>query len=260
MAHGRELAGVFGHAGVAETYRHRPPYPAEVFAVLEALMKDDPSAVLDLGAGEGALARPLAERVERVDAVEISAAMVDAGRGRPGGRAPNLRWIVGAAETCDLAGPYGLSTAGASLHWMDWGRLMPRLCAVLSPGGVLAIVEHGPRAIPWQDDLVEVIRRHSRSRGYDPGFSLVQALEKGGFLVPLGQVETVPVAFRQPVSEYVEHFHSTASLAREHMAPDEASAFGSAVYAAVAPWAPDGVVEMDVAASVHWGRPAVPGD
>ena len=74
--------------------------------------------MLDLGAGEGPLARPLAARVDQVDAVEISAAMVSEGRRRPGGDAANLRWIIGAAETARLGGPYALVTAGASMHWM----------------------------------------------------------------------------------------------------------------------------------------------
>jgi SAM-dependent methyltransferase len=81
-----QRAGVFGHPGVAAAYRHRPPYPRDVFATLERLVGDRPRHVLDLGAGEGALARPLAERMDRVDAVDVSAAMVAAGRERPGGR------------------------------------------------------------------------------------------------------------------------------------------------------------------------------
>jgi len=64
------LAATFGHPGVARSYLHRPPYPDEVFDVLEGLITERPRTVLDIGAGE-----------------------------RPGGRAPNLRWIVGAAET-----------------------------------------------------------------------------------------------------------------------------------------------------------------
>ena len=55
-----ELAAVFGYPGVAGAYRHRPPYPAEVFEVLERIITDRPRRVLDIGAGEGALARPLA--------------------------------------------------------------------------------------------------------------------------------------------------------------------------------------------------------
>ena len=80
------LGGVFGHPGVAAAYVHRPPCPAEVFDLLERLLVDAPRVVLDLGAGDGAIARPLAPRVDRVDAVDISAAMVEAGRNRPGSR------------------------------------------------------------------------------------------------------------------------------------------------------------------------------
>ena len=53
-----ELAAVFGNPGVADAYRYRPPYPAEVFDTLEQLITDRPRRVLDIGAGEGALARP----------------------------------------------------------------------------------------------------------------------------------------------------------------------------------------------------------
>ena len=53
------LAATFTHRGVATAYRYRPPYPAEVFGILERLITDRPRTVLDLGTGEGALARPL---------------------------------------------------------------------------------------------------------------------------------------------------------------------------------------------------------
>jgi predicted TPR repeat methyltransferase len=79
------LAAAFSHAGVADAYQHRPPYPAEVFDVLQGLIAGRPRTVLDIGAGEGALARPLAALADHVDAVDISAAMVEAGRRRPGG-------------------------------------------------------------------------------------------------------------------------------------------------------------------------------
>ena len=51
------LAAAFTHPGVARAYRHRPPYPDEVFGILDGLITGRPQTVLDLGAGEGALAR-----------------------------------------------------------------------------------------------------------------------------------------------------------------------------------------------------------
>jgi len=68
------------------------------------------------------LARPLAPLVDRIHAVDWSAAMIEGGRRLPGGDHPNLIWTVGAAETVALVPPYGLVTAGASLHWMGLGR------------------------------------------------------------------------------------------------------------------------------------------
>jgi SAM-dependent methyltransferase len=214
--------------------------------------------VLDIGAGEGALARRLAERVDRVDAVDLSAAMVAVGRERPGGRRDNLRWIVGAAESAHLTGPYGLVTAGASVHWMDWPALMARLITAMADGAYLVVVEHGTPSIPWRAELIEVIKRHSRTPDYNPHYSVVDALSDQGHFAVAGRVETAPITFRQPIESYVEHFHSTASLAREHMAPDEVQQFDAAIRAAVEPWAVDGGLEMAVVATVAWGHPRRP--
>jgi SAM-dependent methyltransferase len=209
--------------------------------------------VLDLGAGEGALARPLAARVDQVDAVDISAAMIEEGRRRPGGDAPNLRWIVGAAETAPLGGPYALVTAGASLHWMRWPETFARLAAVTTDGAFLAIVGHGHEDPPWEDELNKVITRHSRSPDYDPAFRLVDALAKTGLFATVGQVTTAPTPFRQRIGDYVEYLHSTSSLAREWMTPEEAAAFDRAATEVIAPYAVAGWLEMTVVAQVSWG-------
>lgn len=42
-----------------------------------------------------------------------------------------------------LGPPYGLVTAGSSLHWMDWEVVLPRIGRLLSPEGCLAIVNEG---------------------------------------------------------------------------------------------------------------------
>ena len=242
---------------MAGAYRHRPPYPPEVFDVLGRLITDRPRTVLDIGAGEGALARPLAALADHVDAVDISAAMVEAGRRRPGGRRANLRWIVAAAQDADLAGPYALVTAGASLHWMPWAQTLSRLASVMTGRAFLAIVEHGYHEVPWRAELTEVIVRHSRSAGYDASFSLVDALQDRGLLEVAGHVTTAPVPLRQPTADYTEQFHSTASLAREWMSAAEAAAFDAAVADVVRPYAQDGVLTTDIVAHITWGTPAL---
>jgi SAM-dependent methyltransferase len=254
-----ELAAVFAHPAVADAYQYRPPYPPEVLDVLEQITLDRPRNVLDLGAGEGALARPLASRFDHVDALDISAAMVDAGRRRPGGRRPNLRWLVGAAETAGLDGPYALVTAGASLHWMTWPQTLARLASVMTARAFLAIVDHGHYDVPWRRELAEVIARHSRSPDYDPGFSLTGTLAAAGLLDIAGQVVIGPVPFRQPVTAYIEQFHSTSALARKWMPPGESAAFGRAIEKIVRPYAAGGMLELEAVAEVAWGRPTAKG-
>jgi len=250
----RDLAAAFTDADVAEAYRHRPPYPEAVFGILTGLVTGVPRHVLDLGAGEGAIARPLAPLVDRVDALDVSAAMLARGAGRPGGRHPRLRWIRGAAETAELTGPYALVTAGASLKWMDCEVALPRLRRVLTEHAVLAIVEHGQRGAPWEAELGPVLARHSRSPYFDPKFSLPAELAATGLLRITGQAETATVPLRQPGCGYIEQVHSTASLARIWMTADEAAAFDAAVASVVAPYAVDGWLETQVAATLTWGR------
>lgn len=251
----RALAQSFMHPGVAVAYRHRPPYPDAVFRTLLELIKDRPRRVLELGAGEGAIARHLAPAVDELDAVEASPAMIVAGRRRPGGDEPNLRWLMGAAESCELEGPYALVVAGASFHWFDFTRTLARLPPVLTDNAVLALVDHDLSAVPWRDELDGVIRRFSRSPNYDPDFDLVRALEATGHYTPLGAVATDPAPFRQRVSDYVEHFHSTASLARNVMSKGEAEFFDRQVREIVEPYADDGELALQVQATVRWGRP-----
>ena len=59
------------------------------------------------------------------------------------------------------------------------------------------------------------------------------------------------------MADYIEHFHSTASLARELMTAGEAAAFGHAVEDLVRPYAVDGVLDLPLAAELAWGRSTV---
>jgi trans-aconitate methyltransferase len=117
---GPEYSAQFQDRSVVTAYPNRPPYPAEVFALLASLITDAPRAVLDVGCGDGAIARHLVERVDRLDALDFSEAMIAQGRWLPNGDHPKLYWIAGRAEDALLRSPYALITAGASLHWMDW--------------------------------------------------------------------------------------------------------------------------------------------
>ncbi len=109
-------AAAFDDADVASAYRHRVPYPPATFDLLLQLLDPGCRVVLDVGCGEGALARPLAPRVDRVDAVDPSAPMLDAGRRAPGGDHLSIRWIQGLDRESALSRTARPGTARASSH------------------------------------------------------------------------------------------------------------------------------------------------
>jgi ubiquinone/menaquinone biosynthesis C-methylase UbiE len=82
---GPQYGARFRDQSVVAAYAHRPPYPAEVFDVLARLVRDVPRTVLDLGCGTGDIACVFAPRVDRLDAVDPSPAMLARGRTLAGG-------------------------------------------------------------------------------------------------------------------------------------------------------------------------------
>lgn len=157
-----EYGAQFCDESVADAYPTRPPYPAEVFDVLSSLVRDEPRTVLDLGCGTGDITRVLAPRVDCVDAVDPSPAMLARGRTLPGGDHPRIRWIHAAAETFTYPSPYALAVAAESLHWMEWDVVLPRIGWALRPHGCLALVL-GRRFTdePWTEALGRLIQTYS---------------------------------------------------------------------------------------------------
>lgn len=211
---GPDYAAQFSDPGVVAAYHLRPPYPPEAFDLLVGLVVDEPRAVLDIGCGTGAIARGLASRVASVDALDPSAGMLAKGRSLPGGDAPNLMWLHGYAEDAPLNAPYSLVVAGASLHWMDWGVVLPRLRDALTPRGVLAIVADREAPNPWDAGVRALIGRRSTNRDFRP-YDLVDELEQRGLFRPLGWHETAPMCFEQPLVDYVESFHARNGLSSD---------------------------------------------
>jgi SAM-dependent methyltransferase len=251
-----EVGEAFQFRGVASAYRHRPTYPPAVFDVLVGLIAGEPRAVLDLGCGTGNVARPLAPLVDRVDAVDVSAAMVEEGKRLSGGDHPRLTWIVGRAEDAPLRPPYALVTAGESLHWMEWDVVLPRIHDALTPDGLLAIV--GVNYVGgWGQEVVELLKRFSTVKEWRAGFDLVKVLEERGLFREQGRTETAPVPFRQSVDEYVESFHARATLSRERMGPADAAAFDAALRQVVVDRGSE-EVELGVVGEVIWGSPLRP--
>lgn len=253
-----DVAATFQDQAVAASYRHRPEYPPQTFDILAGLITETPRVVLDLGCGTGFVARPLASLVDRVDAVDASAAMIEHGKRLPGGDHRRLTWIVGRAEDVALRPPYALATAGDSLHWMDWDVVLRRLAVVLSPGGSLAIISVDGKVSMEDQELhqgvIDLIRRFTTYNEWRPDFDLVAELKRRGLFDEHGRTETQAVPFRQSVDEYVESFHARASLSWERMKREDADGFDHAMRQLVVQRVGD-VVEQSVRATIVWGKP-----
>ena len=258
------LAEVFADADVARAYRQRAPYPGETFTILERLIVE-PRNVLDVGAGNGMLARPMLRFAGRVDAVDPSIAMIAEGRRLPGGDDPRLHWIAGTAEDAPLEPPYGLITAGSSLHWMDPARVMPRFAAALAPGARLAILEtdDGEHPLP---EMVQIIERYSELSHHTDltdtlkGIRVASgcrhgsdaALDASGSFVQEGEERTAAVSLRRSVDEYLEFLHSTSTLARIRLG-DRTARFDEDVQELFARHGMSSI-ERQVVGVVVWGR------
>jgi ubiquinone/menaquinone biosynthesis C-methylase UbiE len=100
--------------------------------------------VLDVGCGAGALAVRLAGRVERVDAIDVSAGMIEAARERAPG---NVRCVLGDVMEYPLPeAEYDLIVSLTALHHLPLEAALGRLARALRPGGTLAVV-----ALPRMD-------------------------------------------------------------------------------------------------------------
>jgi len=246
-------ASAFQEAPVADAYAYRPPYPPGVFTLLVDLLPHDAQRLLDVGCGTGAVARHLIHLGLPIDAVDISEAMVTRGKQLPNGDHSLLQWHIGAIETVDLTPPYGLITAGESLHWMEWETILPRFAHLLQSNGNLVILDLGHETVPWSAELGKLIQQYSTNQTYQP-IDLIAELTSRGLFAEKGRTTTAPWPFKQSVEAYVESFHGRASFSRERMRTADAETFDNAVQEAVRQYTQHDV-ELPIVATVVWGKP-----
>ncbi|MCL6298943.1 class I SAM-dependent methyltransferase [Streptomyces kronopolitis] len=102
---------------------------------------DGCARALDIGCGDGLLARKLARRIPEVTGVDRSPAMIRLARDA-GARSPNATFVEADFLAADesLPGGYDFLCAVAVLHHLDFTAAIRRMAALLAPGGRLVVI------------------------------------------------------------------------------------------------------------------------
>ncbi|MFG3437028.1 class I SAM-dependent methyltransferase [Nonomuraea sp. NPDC047897] len=115
--------------------------------ILDAVPRDARRA-LDVGCGEGMLARELRRTVPHVTGIDLDAPSIDEAREHP----DDVHYIVGDFLTHPFEpASFDVITSVATLHHLDAAAGLARMRDLLRPGGVLAVVGLARSVMP--DDL-----------------------------------------------------------------------------------------------------------
>jgi ubiquinone/menaquinone biosynthesis C-methylase UbiE len=138
-------------------------YPLVLGAVLPGCQR-----VLDVGCGEGMLARQLACRVPHVVGIDQDAASIEAACGQ--GRDGRIEFVHGNFLTYPFPpASFGLIACVAALHHVDAAAALARMSCLLAPGGSLVIVGLARSRLPdlpWDATAVIADRVHRVTKGY----------------------------------------------------------------------------------------------
>ena len=163
---------------LATDYGERPGYPPRLVDRLAALAGAT-GLVVDLGAGSGLLAVPLAERGHPVRAVDPAEAMLERLRQRAG--ALPVTCVHAAAERTGLpAGEASLAIVADAIQWVEPGSAGREAARLLSPGGAVAVVEPRLCGSPFADGMAELLAAANPRARPRPAGRLAQFLDAAG--------------------------------------------------------------------------------
>jgi 2-polyprenyl-3-methyl-5-hydroxy-6-metoxy-1,4-benzoquinol methylase len=117
-------------------------------AVIEAVTARSPRRVLDLGCGEGWLARALSARGAEVTGIDASAPLIEAARRAGGGTFAVLGYEELAADPARAGTGYDLAVANFALLQEDPAPLLRALRRAIAPDGALVVQTVHPMGVP----------------------------------------------------------------------------------------------------------------
>jgi ubiquinone/menaquinone biosynthesis C-methylase UbiE len=191
---GRRKVGLSHNAGwvfnrMADVYEARPAYPAPLIEAMAELAGAPPARVLEVGAGVGHVALPLAARGFSVTALEPARAMLEqlAARARHDGLV--VEAVHGTAEAMPCAaGSFQLAVIADALHFLDAALTGAELRRVLAPDGALAVTLCELGDTPFMRALVQLMEESAPRRPRAVTAALLQ-------VSALAEVELTPQVF-----------------------------------------------------------------
>lgn len=229
----------FKSANAAAFYPYRAPYPAQVF---DRIIADAPATgrLVDMGSGEGKIARPMTRTFDAVTAFDPSDTMIALGQTLPQGQADNLTWVAAQAETAPLPDGIDVATFASSIHWMDPVALFQHLKPKLKPNHILAVLKGDePHAPPWHEDWRVFLRKWVPAL---TGHPLDGPAWTGPRMRYLDHVQVIHTdtylsePFHQSVADFIRCQHSRETFAPEKMG-DQKAAFDQELEILLQPYA-----------------------
>lgn len=252
-----EYGAQFRDSAVAAVYRKRPPYVPETWDLIAGRLPDaGPSAdraVLEVGSGTGEIAIPLSARLEHVDAIEPSEAMLAIARSTQGSE--RVRWHQTSAEEFGYPDTYDLIICAQCLAWLDWETVFPRFASALKAEGWLLIIgQEALEDLPWLPALKRIVARYSTNQHFQP-FDLLDEIQSRGLFQIHGRKATAFQPFTQSIDDYVESIHARNGFSRDRMTADAARAFDAEVIDLLNLHHTDGMIRGTNRSWITWGKP-----
>lgn len=183
---------------MADVYDARPAYPTELVDLLAQLAAPT-GAIVELGAGIGHLALPLAERGYTVHAVEPAEAMLERLREAAAARGLHVDALHATAETLPLPScSCRLAVVADALHFLDAERAGAEIGRVLDRWGSLAVVFARFADTPFMRALDAIMAQTAPRRPRDVRGPLEQ----------LARVAGVPLTTEQHLIDHIPLDHA----------------------------------------------------